>query len=262
MICDALTLQCERQAGAQQEVHTKGQAPNEPSALLPSAATTLAHMLQTYFSKHSASATQHRSQQGHQQSPAQYAAKLQTLLSLTGLVGSLSCPVGSIRGRHSADLSAGQAADEQSEQGHRETSPVASASEHAAEAQAAVQTPDSGNSMPGQPGQEDELQSSTGAQGSPQASDVQQMQLGSAKQYQEICLLVSLTGNAVCLTALQLQALCTHSMSPSGLVVAICCRELRFNLNPLVLQQSCRMSASCERDLTKSLTTGLSLSVA
>lgn len=236
LIGDALTIQSECQAGTQQELHTEGQALNEPFALLPPAATTLARMLDTYFSMHSASATQHSSQQGHHQAPS--AARLRTLLSLTALVGSLSCSVSSEHGRHPPNLSPGKAADEQSEQGHKKTSPVASASEHASEAEARVQTPGLGNSEPGQPGQEGELQGSTGSQGSPQASDVQQMPLGAAKQCQEICLLVGLIGNAVFLTALQLQALYTHSMLPSGWLWQSAAMSSYSNWGPRTLQQT------------------------
>ena len=162
LISESLTTQSQSQPGESQTPHKDGQAPDQASAVLPSAATTLAHLLEAYFSMHDTSVTQHRSQQSHQHSPAQSAEKLQTLLSLTALVGSLSCPVSSEHGRHHPNLHSGKAADEQSEQGPRQASPAAS--EHASEAQAQVQTPGVAESMPGQPGQEGELQDSMGSQ--------------------------------------------------------------------------------------------------
>lgn len=194
--------------------HRDGQAPGEASALLPSAATTLAHLLEAYFCMHDTSLTQHRSQHGHQHSPAQSAEKLRTLLSLTAFVGSLPCPANSKHGRHHPSLHIGKAADEQSEQGAREASPAAS--EHAFEAQTQVQTPGAGKSTCGPPEQEGEVQGSTGSQQRSSLDDVQQVSSGSAKQCQEICLQVSLIGTAVYLITLQPQIMHVHSISPSG----------------------------------------------
>ena len=170
--------------------------------------------MEAYFSMHSASVTQHRSQQSLQYSLAQSAAKLQTLLSLTAFVGSLSCQASSEHGRHPPNSSVGKAAHEQPEQGFREASPAAS--EHASEAQAQVQTPGVGESGPGQPTQGGEVQDSTGSQQSSSFNDLQQTLCGSAKQCQEICLQVSFIAAAVCLIALWPQALHAHSISPSG----------------------------------------------
>lgn len=211
LICDSLTIQCGSQAGGLQESHRDGRASDEASALLPSAATTLAHMVETYFSmQHSTSVSQHRSQQRHQHSPAQSAAKLQTLLSLTAVVGSLSCSVSSEHGQHPPNLHVGKVADEQHEQGYGEASP--GASERVSEAEARVQIPGAGESAPRQPAQKGEVPGSTESQQSSSFNDEQQMSCTSAKQCQEICLQVSLLGTAVCLIEIQFsRRLCTQT---------------------------------------------------
>lgn len=197
LVCHALTSQAESQAGDSQESHEDQRRPDEASALMPSAATTLADMVQTYFSMHSTSVTQPRSQHSHQL--AQSSAKLQTLLSLTGFLGSLSCPVSIEHGRHPPNLSVGEAADEQ---GYREASPAAN--EHASEAQPQAHTPDVGESTSGQSAQQLEVQGSTGSQQSSSLTNLQQVSSGSAKQCQEICLQVSFIKAEVCLIAVQL----------------------------------------------------------
>ena len=171
-------------------------------------------MVETYFSMRSTSVAQHGSQQSRPASPAQPDTKLQTLLSLTAFVGSLSCPVSSEYGRHAANVSVEKAEDEQHEQGHEEASPAAS--EYASEAQAQVQNPGVGQSTWGQPAQEGEMQGSTGSQQSSSPDDVQQVSSTSAKQCQAICLQVTLPRTTLCLIALQPHTVCTNSISSSA----------------------------------------------
>ena len=183
-MCDALTVQADRQPPVQQKSSTAGQPPDEASSLLLAAASALAHMLETYFQMCSTSTTQHRSQQRLQSSP-ESAIKLRTLLSLIAFVGSLSCPVSG--GRHSPNLAVSMAEGQHGEEGPREASSAASGPAH--EAQAQVESPGVDESAPEQ---EQELQGSPASQQLPIFSGLQQTPPTSAKQCQEICLRVSL----------------------------------------------------------------------
>ncbi|KAL3149121.1 hypothetical protein ABBQ32_001960 [Trebouxia sp. C0010 RCD-2024] len=173
LIHEALTIQCGKPPVAHQ---TSGSPTDLLPTLLPSAATTLAHMLEAYFHNGGSSVTQHRGQQRHQQS-VEPATKLRTLLSLMAFIGSLACPASKDSVSRSPNL---PAAAQHRQQDSREALPAAS--EHADDTHAQIETHGDDKSVV-------QLEKDvSGPADSQRANDRQQVQAASARQCQEICL--------------------------------------------------------------------------
>lgn len=183
LIHEALTIQCGKPPVAHQ---TSGSPTDLLPTLLPSAATTLAHMLEAYFHNGGSSVTQHRGQQRHQQS-VEPATKLRTLLSLMAFIGSLACPASKDSVSRSPNL---PAAAQHRQQDSREALPAAS--EHADDTHAQIETHGDDKSVV-------QLEKDvSGPADSQRANDRQQVQAASARQCQEICLQVGLVQTLIC----------------------------------------------------------------